>query len=1001
MGGGQKRWNIGCYLGGKIIVDDELFGTVCFVNKQPREKAFTHDEKVFADLIVRWVSHLYERRRREQRLRETRDRLEAIIEASPAAIIAIDTSGTVEFWNAAAESIFGWSAEEVRGGELPIIPPDRVDEYEKQRTKLLEGKSIKRVETKRQQKDGTLIDVSLSLAPIRHESGEFVGEMGVIENITERKQREQELKRTKEMLEQSQRLAEIGAWELFVNDGIPGDGLWTDEVYRIYNLPRDTQMAVEEVIEFFHPDDQERVAAAVEQAVEKGEPYEFEARLQPRNERERCVQCIGKPIYTDGEVTSIRGSIQDITDRKQREQELERIKTLLDQTERLANVGGWEVTQHDKCPLAGTQTDGLYAIHELSPEEPFPVERHTEFVHPADRDRVQERYDDLLKNGTPFDFETRIVTADNRKRWVRSLGVPVIENGETVAHRGAMVDITDRKEYEQALTSLHEMARELLTTKNEQSVAELVAETATDILDTAAVGIYQLDAEAGELKPTTITQAFRDMFGDEPSPSVGDLDSPLWQAFATEEKQTFDLPKSTSSSTAASTSGLVVPLGEFGVFVLCSDLSPPQQLIETLAATAETAFARFSSEAALKERDKELKAQNERLEREIQINQIIRLIDQSIIDASSQQEIETAVCERLVESTEISFAWIGSLTPDGTQLEPRIWAGTQDGYLDAVELTEGTTEPSWLTATAETGSTLPNVLKQLQDSDWATEALSRNFYSVVSVPITFDEYTYGVLSVYADEPNAFLERECSVFEELGENIAHSINWVHTKQALAGETVTELELTVDSSETFLGRLAQRAGCQTTFEGRAANGDDGTRIFVSTADSAADAVESALAEMVSVTDSTLLTESADSCLFGVTVIAPCVAEKLFRHGGNTQLVQADSQETTIVVTLPKTTDVRELLELLRAQYPTIELAARRDVDQPTNHEGPAALLSELTDRQHEVLRTAYHAGFFETPRTSSADAIAQMLDISQPTVSRHLKRGQQRLFSQLYD
>jgi RNA polymerase sigma factor (sigma-70 family) len=93
----------------------------------------------------------------------------------------------------------------------------------------------------------------------------------------------------------------------------------------------------------------------------------------------------------------------------------------------------------------------------------------------------------------------------------------------------------------------------------------------------------------------------------------------------------------------------------------------------------------------------------------------------------------------------------------------------------------------------------------------------------------------------------------------------------------------------------------------------------------------------------------------------------------------------------------------MSMLEEQYPSVDLAARRDVpwDDISETDQPSILLDQLTDRQREVLRTAYYAGFFETPRKTSADGIAEMLEVSQPTVSRHLRRGQQRLLTGLFD
>ncbi|PSP57465.1 hypothetical protein BRC82_00505 [Halobacteriales archaeon QS_1_67_19] len=77
-----REWDIGCYIGAKIRVRDELFGTLCFVNRRPRGDPFTREEKAFVDLMSRWVSNVFERRRNERERRRHRERLVALNEFS-------------------------------------------------------------------------------------------------------------------------------------------------------------------------------------------------------------------------------------------------------------------------------------------------------------------------------------------------------------------------------------------------------------------------------------------------------------------------------------------------------------------------------------------------------------------------------------------------------------------------------------------------------------------------------------------------------------------------------------------------------------------------------------------------------------------------------------------------------------------------------------------------------------------------------------------------------
>jgi len=127
------------------------------------------------------------------------------------------------------------------------------------------------------------------------------------------------------------------------------------------------------------------------------------------------------------------------------------------------------------------------------------------------------------------------------------------------------------------------------------------------------------------------------------------------------------------------------------------------------------------------------------------------------------------------------------------------------------------------------------------------------------------------------------------------------------------------------------------------------------------------------------------------------------RLVRHGASPRSLSATAGGMEAVVDVPTATDVREFVEMLREAYPEVELTARRSVERATHsrQELVSSLFDGLTDRQLEVLRTAYFAGFFEWPRTSTGEDVAEMLDVTQPTVNRHLRLGQQCLLEQLFE
>jgi PAS domain S-box-containing protein len=121
----------------------------------------------------------------EKSLREINQTLQAIFDASPLAIIALDREARVRLWSPAAERIFGWKAEEVMGRMHPIVTENTQDEFWSELTQILGGKGYLGHEVLRRKKDGSPINLSVSTAPLRDAEDNIVGAMGVIADITE------------------------------------------------------------------------------------------------------------------------------------------------------------------------------------------------------------------------------------------------------------------------------------------------------------------------------------------------------------------------------------------------------------------------------------------------------------------------------------------------------------------------------------------------------------------------------------------------------------------------------------------------------------------------------------------------------------------------------------------------------------------------------------------------------------------------------------------------
>jgi two-component system cell cycle sensor histidine kinase/response regulator CckA len=145
------------------------------------------------------VTDVTESLRTAEALRVSSETTRAIVEASPLAILALDVDMRVTMWNAAAERMFGFTEREVLGTRYPIVPLSARSEFEGFFRRVVSGEGFAGVESKRQRKDGSIVDVSVSTAPLRDASGQVVGAMALLMDLTEQKKLEEQFRQAQKM----------------------------------------------------------------------------------------------------------------------------------------------------------------------------------------------------------------------------------------------------------------------------------------------------------------------------------------------------------------------------------------------------------------------------------------------------------------------------------------------------------------------------------------------------------------------------------------------------------------------------------------------------------------------------------------------------------------------------------------------------------------------------------------------------------------------------------
>lgn len=241
--------------------------------------------------------------------------LAAIVESSEDVIIGKTLDGTITSWNAAAERIYGWSADELIGQSVfKLFPPGADEEYRYIMGKLGQGESVSQLETKRVRKDGKLIDIALTVSPIKDKDGHIIGASTIARDITAlkwaqaaREESEQRLRQLTDNIGEVLWLRDVRTSQMLYVSAAFAD-VWGVARDRLYEQPYS-------FVEYIHPDDRDRVLEALQQHAE-GEFREEYRIIRPGGDT-RWIRAHTVPIRDDaGEVYRVAGIAEDITDYK-------------------------------------------------------------------------------------------------------------------------------------------------------------------------------------------------------------------------------------------------------------------------------------------------------------------------------------------------------------------------------------------------------------------------------------------------------------------------------------------------------------------------------------------------------------------------------------------------------------------------------------------------------------------------------------------------------------
>ncbi len=378
---------------------------------------------------------------------DMRERLAAVVDSSDDAIIAKALDGTITAWNSGAERVFGYSPSEAVGRPiLMLLPPERASEESDILARIGRGESVEHFETVRVRKDGTRIDVSVTISPIRDISGAIVGASKVARDITERKRAEHRLRES----EKNYRTLFESMDEGFCTIEVLFDENKKAVDYRFLEvnpafarqtgIPNARGRRMREIA----PQHEEHWFEIYGRIALTGEPARFE------NRAEQLDRWYDVHAFRVGEPQERKVAIffDDITARKQAEKALqeseEKFRTLADSVPQMV----WISTPdgfNTYCNRRWVEYTGM------SLEESSGSGWSTPY-HEDDKQVAWEAWNQAVATGKHYQVESRLRAADGSYRWFLTQVEPLRDtSGSVVKWFGSCTEIEEMKRAEMAL----------------------------------------------------------------------------------------------------------------------------------------------------------------------------------------------------------------------------------------------------------------------------------------------------------------------------------------------------------------------------------------------------------------------------------------------------------------------------------------------------------------------------------------------------------------------
>jgi PAS domain S-box-containing protein len=434
--------------------------------------------------LAEFTLDITDRKRTEKKLQKSEERFRNLYDEAPVGYFEYDLLGNITRVNHTELEMLGYTAEEMIGQRCwEFIVDEVAREQIMAKLRGIRPPAIGLERTYRR-KDGTTFPVLFEDRLLTNEKGHIKGIRTAIQDITDHKLMEESLRDKEAWLSETMRSAGVGGWKI----DLMGNTLkWTDETFRIHELPTGDPPNVAEAIQFYHAEDRPRVSASVQHAIENGEGFDFKARIITTKQNLIWVRSIGHVSFHKGKIAKVWGTIQDITDRKRGEEALR--KSEQEKSMILDNVGNI-IAYHDKNGdivwVNQLYLDSISYITGSSVQMADVKGRRCYELWKLEKPCVGCPVAITLQNGNTTEAE---LSPENQPHWPATQGAwyikatPIRDTQDNVI--GAIeiaIDITDRKRTEEQSEKLQDQLQQAQKMESIGSLAGGIAHDFNNLL---------------------------------------------------------------------------------------------------------------------------------------------------------------------------------------------------------------------------------------------------------------------------------------------------------------------------------------------------------------------------------------------------------------------------------------------------------------------------------------------------------------------------------------